>query len=249
MSKVYSCADQPEAILTAIYDAWADPVPNREIRIEVGEAPQLSLFDEIVRVNPSYEKAEKVVLSVRKKLGRRVWEMTEGALLAAAPDKGDAVFSFLRCAFRKNRDVTEELSEPEVLRCFELNRKTRGEAHLLIGFVRFEKLSNGVFFSKIGPNNDVLPLIGDHFASRFNIQAFMIYDEKRKRSVVYAPGTEWYLLEGEIGIPEGAAAPEDRYSELWKRYFDVIAIKERMNPVCQRGLCPLHFRDYMTEFT
>ena len=248
MSKVFSAADQPEAILTAIYDAWADPAPNRELRIEVGDFPQFSLLDELVRVEPSLEKADKVIRSVKKQLGYAVWEMAEGALLAAAPDKGDAVFQFLRYGFLKKRDVTEDLHEPAVLRCFELNRKARGEAHLLTGFVRFSKLANGVYFSKIGPINDVLPLIADHFASRFNVQAFLIYDEKHKRSVVYAPGSEWFLLEGEIPMPEGAPAPGDEFAGMWRRYFTTMAIRERENYVVQRGHCPLHFREYMTEF-
>jgi len=248
MSKVFWCADQPEAILTAVYDAWADPTPNREIRIEVGECPQLSFLSETVSVTASFEKAEKVMNSVKKKLGTAVWGMAEGALLAGTPDKGDAVFRFLQYGFRMKRDVTEELNEPSVLRCFELNRKARGEAHLLLGFVRFKKLADGIFFAKIGPKNDVLPLIADHFASRFNVQAFMIYDEIRKRSVVYSPGSEWYLLEGEVPLSEGALVPEDGYSDLWRRYFDVIAIRERTNYVCQRGHCPLHFRGYMNEF-
>jgi len=248
MKRVFFCADQPEAILTAIYDAWADPLPNRDIRIEVGEAPQLSFLEEKVPVEPSYEKAEKVSASVKRKLGWDTWTMAEGALLAAAPDKGDAVFRFFQYAFSAGRDVTHDLAEPAVLRCFELNRKARGEAHLLLGFVRFTKLANGAFFAKIGPINDVLPLIADHFAGRFNTQAFMIYDEKRGRSVVYAPGTDWYLLEGEIPFPQGAAVPGDEYVGLWRNYFNVIAIKERKNYRCQRGLCPIHFRAYMTEF-
>ena len=38
------CGDQPEAILTGIYDAWADPVPNREIRIQLAGSGQTELF-------------------------------------------------------------------------------------------------------------------------------------------------------------------------------------------------------------
>lgn len=246
--KTYLCDDRAESVLSAIYDAWADPVPNSEIRLEIGKNEQLSFLSESVRTEESYEKAEKVILAVQKKLGFRMWKMTEGALCAGTPDKADAVFQFLRYGFYRKTDVTEELAVPQVMRAFELNRKSRGEAHLLTGFVRFDSLDNGAFFAKIGPVNDVLPLIADHFAERFNIQPFMIYDEKRKKSVVYVPGTNWYFVEGEVNFGENGILPADEYRSLWKSFFDGVTIRERMNPVCQRSHCPLHFREYMTEF-
>ncbi len=246
--KTFYCEDRAESVLSAIYDAWSDPVPNSEIHLKIGKNEQLSFVSELVRPEESYEKAEKVINGIRKNLGFRTWKMTEGALCAGTPDKAEAVFQFLRYSFYRGKDVTEELAVPQVMRAFELNRKSRNEAHLLTGFVRFDSLDNGAFFSRIGPVNDVLPLIADHFAERFNTQAFMIYDEKRKKSVVYAPGMNWYFVEGEIVLGENGLMPADAYCGLWNTYFDSTTIVQRMNPVCQRNHCPLHFREYMTEF-
>ena len=249
--KIYCCEDRAESILSGIYDAWADPVPNREIRLLVGQEAQLSFLDELAAPDVTYEKAAKVMDSIGRKLGPEVLRYVEGALSASAADKADALFQFLQYAFPRAasaRFLMNDLNAPEVMRVFELNRKSRNEAHLLLGFLRFAKLSDALYYAKIGPVNDVLPLIADHFAERFNTQAFLIYDEKRQKSVVYAPGTNWYFVEGEMNLPERELARRDGYEALWKTFFDTIAIKERLNPVCQRTHCPIHFRAYMNEF-
>ena len=248
---IYLCEDRAEHILSAVYDAWADPHPNREIEIRVGGLSQFSFTDSFIEAENSYEKAMKVLDSVRRKLGAMAEQEVLGILSANADDKADTLFRFLQYAFRaknKGRDVSFDMTEPAVMRAFELNRKSRNEVHLMLGFTRFEKLSNGVYFSKIGPVNDVLPLIADHFAERFNTQPFIIYDEKRLRSVVYQPGMNWYFVEGRVDLPEAGLTLSDDYERLWKTFFNTIAIKERMNPLCQRTHCPLHFRTYMTEF-
>ena len=41
---------------------------------------------------------------------------------------------------------------------------------------------------------------------------------------------------------------EREFGQLWKVFFETIAIEERMNPVCQRTHLPLHFREDMIEF-
>ncbi len=247
--KTFICTSNAESVLTAIYDAWADPEPNSGIRLEISdEFFQLSFMSLTECVNASYEKAEKVLQTVKKRLGFRSYHMFEGALLAETKDKAQALFDFLRYAFHVNRDVSDELAVPQVMRVYELNRKARGEAHLMLGFTRFQRLENGAFFSRIGPVNDILPLIADHFAERFNTQPFAIYDEKRKYSVIYIPGRNWYFVRGEMGSRQYELEMKDQFEELWQLFFRTIAIRERENPLCQRTHCPLHFRRYMNEF-
>ena len=117
--KTFICASNSESVLTAIYDAWADPVDNKDIRIEIADAFfQLSFVSLTQCVNSSYEKAEKVLRTVKKRLGFRSYGMFEGALLAETADKAQALFDFLRYAFRVNRDVSDELAVPEASRAF-----------------------------------------------------------------------------------------------------------------------------------
>ncbi|MBR6321637.1 MAG: TIGR03915 family putative DNA repair protein [Lachnospiraceae bacterium] len=246
--KIYLCEDRPESILSAVYDAYRDPVPNREIQLMLSDDAQLSLFQEQAYAESSYEKAEKVVTAIRRDLGPDTWEIVEGVLCAAPSDKADVIFQLIRYGFIRKRDVSRELTVPAVMRAFEYNRKARGEAHLMLGFTRFDRIAEGLFLSKIGPVNDVLPLIMDHFSERLNTENFVIYDEKRKKSGVHPAGFNWYFAEGELPRHVRQMRAADPYERLFKTFFEAIAIRERENPLCQRTHCPLHFRTYMTEF-
>ena len=41
---------------------------------------------------------------------------------------------------------------------------------------------------------------------------------------------------------------EDLYTQMWKEFFNTIAVEKRKNPVCQRNMFPLRYRKHVTEF-
>jgi probable DNA metabolism protein len=55
----------------------------------------------------------------------------------------------------------------------------------MTAFVRFEKMQDGVFFAKIDPDFNVLPLIRKHFKDRYQDQKWMIYDLRRNYGILY----------------------------------------------------------------
>lgn len=247
---IYICEDQPESVLSGIYDAWADPMPNREIRLRMEYDGQQELFCEYRPAVSDREKAQKVARSVFSKLGSDVWKTVEAALLADEPDKAQAVFDFLRVAFLAGPGILRELGRPQVMRVCELERMVRNECHLLYGFVRFADTADGILVAQIEPRHRQIPLLAPHFAQRLNTERFILYDRRRREAAVYSPQTGWYLTEGEArGIEELIRESErDGYASLWKVFFDSIAVGQRANPRCQRTLLPLRFRPQMTEF-
>jgi probable DNA metabolism protein len=40
---------------------------------------------------------------------------------------------------------------------------------------------------------------------------------------------------------------EKEYQDLWKKYFETIAIKERTNPRCQKNFMPVRYWKNLTE--
>lgn len=245
------CKDRAESILTGVYDAWAHEQKNCDIRLEIERADfQPELFCEYMNIEESFEKAEKVVRSIRKKLSDGVWHQVYGALRCDSPDKADAVFRFLIQAFRRGPKVLDDLADPAVMRVFELDRQVGRECQLMYGFVRFAALPSGVLLAKIAPKHHQLPSLAAHFAERLNTERFVIYDEKRKQAAVYAPGQAWYLIEEESDELDVLIrkSEEDGYADLWRVFFETIAIKERENYRCQRNHMPLYLRTNMTEF-
>ena len=123
----------------------------------------------------------------------------------------------------------------------ELSRKVSNETHHYYGFVRFNNL-NGILYSQIEPKCNVIPLIIEHFSDRFSIENWIIEDKSRKLFAVHKAYGDTRLYSGDY------RQLHDEYEELWKTFFDSIAIKERENPKCQRTLMPLWMRTHMNEF-
>ena len=57
-----------------------------------------------------------------------------------------------------------------------------------------------------------------------------------------------YLADDEMKVLSGTEAVNDEYTDMWKAFFEAIAIKQRNNEKCQRNLMPLWMRKHVTEF-
>lgn len=121
------------------------------------------------------------------------------------------------------------------------------ERHKLFGFLRFSELNDGTFVAFISPKNNLLPIIGGHFKRRFGSQKWIIVDKLRKDLLFYDGQS--------VTLGELESIDELKYSEnellirqSWKRFFDSIAIKERISYERQRNKVPLWVRENMVEF-
>jgi probable DNA metabolism protein len=210
------------------------------------------LFCEYEEVEASQEKAEKVLSAVRGKLSEQVYHHIYVASLSEDPRRADRIYRFLVSAFHFGPRVCDMLQRPEVYEIFRLCRSVQNESHQLIEFLRFSQTGEAVLVSRIGPKNDVLTMLSPHFADRLPEENWIIYDEKRKKASVHPRGRSWFLMDaeenGSLCATLRCRTDEAEYEELWKQFFNTVAIMERRNPSCQRTHLPLRFRPYMTEF-
>lgn len=245
------CKDQPESILSGIYDAWARDCPNREIELVLDGQYQREFFAEYRDARDERELAQKVADTVNRKLSPEVWRWVQYALMADASDKAQAIFVFLRCAFGVGKEVLNQYARPEVMRVYELQRMVGRETQHLCGFVRFADTWAGVLVAGLTPRHRQIPLLAPHFADRFPQERFLLYDKKRKEAAVHEPGAGWYLTcTDRIDLLESLIreSEQDIFGELWQAFFRAIAIEQRENPRCQGNLLPRRFRGDMTEF-
>ncbi len=205
------------------------------------------------------EKVEKVIRTIGTKLSNEIYEQVYIASLSQEEERPDRMFRFLAEAFRYGPGVVDMMQLPAVYEIFRIRRNVYNENHLLTQFTRFSQTSQGVLVSRIGPKNDVLPLLAPHFADRLPEENWAIFDEKRAKAAVHPMGKEWFLTDiplEEQGEDKGNRAgswlreqtDEEIYKNLWYTFFDAVAIRERTNYKCQRNHLPLRFRPYMTEF-
>lgn len=248
---VYVCEDSFDGILCGVYDAWMSRKGHDHVRIEIEGREEMELFCQYEPVTVTPEKTEKVIRAIRGKISEAVYKKVYLASLSQDAGRADKIYRFLIDGFRYGAPVLEMLHLPSVFEVFRLCRFVLNESHLLKEFTRFSRTREGLLVSRIGPKNDVLPVLALHFSDRLPSEDWMIYDEGRKRAVFHPAEEDWVLLhmgEGEWREDLDWETDEEEYRALWKMFCATIAIPERKNYICQRGHLPLRYRPYMTEF-
>lgn len=252
MTTVYVCSDTITGMYSALYDAWREN-RNTDAGIALKGQIQQKLFCDYRVVQEDEKKALCLERMIQKNLGHNAYWYIWHALLADSAEKAEAVFRTLQEARRikDSRKIMEHLGNPDVAKVFELSRKVLNEAHQYKEFVRFRELENKVLFSEIRPRAQILLCLSDHFANRFPLENWMIYDATHEIMLFHQAGKNGeIILEGkpDVGAVCRVSESEKTYEQLWKGFFDSISIRERYNPELQRTHLPLRYREYMPEF-
>ena len=200
-----------------------------------------------------YGKARRVEKALYEKCGLPVMNIVYYAFHSAEIRKDTWLLRFMEAAFRMGAEVETALSEPEVSRVFQLAKRVSRERHTFLGFVRFEEIVHGqkcYLYCKIEPENNILELMGEHFADRFYHEKIAIHDGRRKTALIAYQG-EWEIRPFSVSwhlMKDARSAKEKEFRRLWQGYFDHIAIQERESQKRQRQFVPLKFRKHLTEF-
>lgn len=244
---IYLCDDTVEGIFTAIYLAWSFGTSKTDVRVRCSST--LSFFEEYKDISTDYDIASKVSRSIITKLSYDVYTFVYYACLSNDPEKGSYIYRFLIKAFKKGPCIIDFIQDFHVSKVFELSRKVSREACYYREFIRFEELSNGVLRAKISPKYNISHLLTDHFSDRFSCEDWIIFDTLRNSAIIHKKYKAAILADGitEKQLDEfcDISAKESDFQALWKRFFDTIAIEERINTNLQRNNMPLHFRKYM----
>ena len=251
--KYIICEDSLEGIFTAVYDAYALREGHAHLHVRVGEENNYRLFATYLHSKPDFVKTDKVVRTLKEKLGEHVFGSICRAAASDGVDKGDAVYHTIVDGITGGHGerTMENLRNPYVRKTFELARRTANEVCHELEFIRFQELEQGILYSRIGPENNVMPFVMPHFADRLSVENFMIHDEKRGIFGIHPAKKEWYLVSNAEGFNPQAlkwSGKERQYQELFVFFHKIIAIKERYNSRLQQQMLPLRFQDYMVEF-
>lgn len=252
---IFLCENTMEGIFTAVYDAWASRLGHENVRLQVcGET--MELFADYREVRTDLTKAVKVARTIQSKIGAEVWEQIRRAALASKTERADAIYRVLILALSDRKAdafrVLTQIQDPNVCLVMELARSVWNETHRYMGFVRFRELPGRILFSEIEPENQVLPLLGEHFADRFPKEHFLILDRTHHDMIAHEAGSFWWIVREVPALEQkleelGASDAEKEFQHLWNGFCSSISIKERENPQLQRQLWPYKFRKWMTE--
>lgn len=238
----YSYDGSFDGLLCCVFESYDRREIPADIRSE--DALQPTLFPaRFIPTDP--EKAERVAVSIPKKMSAAGMELISTGFLFCGEGKEMAILRFLRLGFRYGASVLDMMGNADVCRLQHIVRAVRNEAHLSLEFLRFSEY-NGGLVAIIDPKHLVLPLMQSHFCSRFPEERFIIFDKTHGMALLYQPYEAEIIAVDELDLPQKTEA-ELSFEQLWKQYYDSIAIQERINPRCRMTHMPKHFWPRMTE--
>lgn len=250
MPRVYSCEDSLEGILSAVHAAYMSRYGHEYQSIHAGDYVESTLFTEIIYVETDLDKAARVADAIIRKISGMAWYMIKHAAMANDSDKANVIYQFLIRGFRAGGVVIEQLADEYVLRLTKLYRTVQREKQHMYGFIRFRELSSGVMFAAFAPKHRQLPLIADHFADRYPMEQWMIYDERRHEVCVHEVGKGWWMAGDVVPDPKiikAVSESQKAFEGWWKSFYDTIGIKERNNPRCRMNMMPKMYWSHMPE--
>ncbi len=241
-----------EGLLTAVFDAYnRKTFPDKLLGLNENNP----LFvDETFTVISQNDKSERVWKALGKKLQPITRNMLTYVWLSELPESDELIFRYIRKTFDSKESIELNFADTDVLQIRNTAQKVNKERLRLIELVRFQKAADDIFFAPVSPDHNSLPLTLEHFTDRFADQKWIIYDTKRNYGYYYDLKTVTEMTLDSTGLfPDGKlnenlmAEDEKLFQELWKGYFQSMAIKERINPKLQRQNLPKRYWKYLTE--
>ena len=248
---IFSCESTLEAILTCIYEAWTSRLGFENIMLMPEPIRQYSLFDEYHHVEADEVKAGKVMDAVINKISPEVYEKIAYCAMSYEEDAMNVLYHVMILGFSKGADVFNMVMYKDVMRWQEINKHLSGEICHFREFIRFHEIAGNVYIAHIEPRSRLVVALGPCFEDRMPSEDFIIVDDVHKEAVVHVKDEPFYLKKLNVAEYQRLLMSEqnnDEYTDLWKVFFDSIAIKERSNRKCQTGLFPIWTRKHVVEF-
>ena len=256
----YSFDNTLDGLLTAVFEAFA---LHEQPEMLLSEGDPVPLFcDRLYAVPTDTEKAGRVWKGLEKRLPKNVVKMLAVSFLSEMHELNNPLFQYICKVFRQPEGIEgieRNFADPDILAVTNIARKVNHEQHRMKQFIRFQKAKDGTYLAVISPDYNVLPLVIDHFADRFNDQPWLIYDAKRHYGFYYDGTGEpvritfedessvtFNLANGRLN-DEVLSDDDQLLQDLWRTYFKAICIRERLNPRKQLQDMPRRYRKYLTE--
>jgi probable DNA metabolism protein len=233
-----------EGILTAVFEAYV----RRERPALILPAQNLAtnLLDRYEDIVTAQEKCDKIVQAIRTKISEDALHQVSQVYLADFNDPGTLIYNYLRLGFRLGAEVDNHLHESCVFDVHAVSRKVSREVHRFEGLLRFVKTEWGIYYAKLEPDHNIAALLAPHFAARLSDQNWIIHDTKRGIAVLFNR-QEWIITDNLPEALTNLADSEALVQDIWRQYFQSIAIAERKNSKLQKNLMPTRYWKNLTE--
>jgi len=205
-----------------------------------------NLINKAYEVQTDATKAVKVYDAIEGKISKHDIKRVYRVFLSSIEDKEVKLLDYIVLGFKHGSKIRLLHGKSPVFDVQQIERKVSFEVHRLLGLIRFSVLQGDILYAPIEPDHDVCELLAEHFCDRFKNDPFIIHDKKRSKALIARNG-DFYISEFTSFDLPAFSDDENEYQKLWKNYFEVIAIKERTNPRCQKNFMPIRYWKNLTE--
>lgn len=233
-------------LLTAIYEAFYSPHPPE--RIMPRERYQKNLFSQKQLIITDEIKSDKVYQAIQKKISNVTLKNVYLAYLSELENIETVIFHYLKLGFKLGWRVERRLTSDWVKQIHQAGYKVSFESHRLKGLLRFRRLKNDLYYAPIEPDHNVLSLLAPHFSERLSDKNWMIHDQKRGLAAVFNR-QEWSIMSIDEASSLEYSPDEELYQDLWRTFFETIAIREKTNLKLQRSFMPKRYWKHLIEKT
>lgn len=219
-----------------------------------------SLIDTAIHVPLDENKSVRVLKKLNSLLGRAGIRQLLWGFLSEKSQIGTTLFNIVKYAIDyPHRQVLQDLGHLDVLELAQTVKSVGREKHRMEAFVRFEHTKEDIYFARIEPDFNVLPLISEHFRQRYQDQNWAIYDVRRGYGIYY----DMSLADGKKAAPLQTISDvdsavinnpssihsekEQQYQRFWQGYFANVNIKERKNQRLHKQYLPQRYWKYLSE--
>lgn len=240
-----------DGLFTAVFEVFEYRYKDVEI-ICREKFHQENMFADIHEVITQHEKAERVLSKLEKQIGKQGIRELLKVYLSEDPELENLILSAVKQSVQHpEENILQNYADPDMLKISKISKSVGRESHRMTAFVRFEKMQDGIFFAKIDPDFNVLPLIRKHFTDRYQDQKWMIFDLRRNYGTLYDLETsDFFYPEEQLHLNQYQQHfhdDEKNYQILWQRYFTKTNITERKNLKLHIQHVPKRYWKYLTE--
>jgi len=250
-----------EGWLSAVYHVYEHKLQHDStLQLIAQDCYVPSLISQAMNVDTDDDKAERVLVKLNKLLGRSGMRNILWGFLSEKDNIGTTLFQVAKYAIDyPSRSIMQDLGNLDVLELVQTVKSVGREKHRMEAFVRFEHTTDDIYFARVEPDFNVLPLIGEHFRQRYQDQHWAIYDLARGFGIYYdksqstptRPAKLQTITDVDDAVLRNPASihseDEQRYQQFWQGYFTNVNIKERKNTRLHKQYLPQRYWKYLSE--
>ena len=204
---------------------------------------QISIGETFIEIPENLDDASRVDKRLKGVLSSNNYNWLTRAIKSGNEDKLSVIFNYVIEILKVQKDITDNFSNQHIFRYYRLISALSLEVHRFLGFIRFTKTDEGIYYACFSPDNDIGTLILPHFIARYKAMPFILHDIKHDVVIGYN-GNEYKVVNQKISKLK---IDSDDIPKLFKAYYQTVKLEDRKKLKTMAGFMPRRYHKFMPE--